>query len=147
MRQEIRPKQSSLHERGFAIDPMSDFLKEETGKPDLPHLASDPYRVLRVATEYMELGQYRNALTVLERTYPAVPADQSEPGSVLPQDNPLVLYYAAYCKANLGTDATQNWQAAERLSPSFVFPSSSMDRMCLKPRWRPTTTMAPLTIC
>ncbi len=121
-----------LAQRGFAIDAMSDFLKQETGKPDLPHLASDPYRVLRVATEYMELGQYRNALAVLDRKYPAVPADQGEPGSVLPQQNPLVLYYAAYCKAKLGTDATQNWQAAEQLSPSLVFPSSAMDRTVLE---------------
>ena len=41
-----------------AAAPMSDFLKEETGAPDLPHLAADPYRVLRVATEYMNLGLY-----------------------------------------------------------------------------------------
>ncbi|HEY5331692.1 MAG TPA: DUF5107 domain-containing protein [Acidobacteriaceae bacterium] len=121
-----------LARRGLAIDPMSDFLKEETGKPDLPHLAADPYRVLRVATEYMQLGQYRQALTVLQRTYPEVPADQSEPGSVLPQNHPMVLYYAAYCQAKLGEDAPQNWQAAEALSPSLVFPSSTMDREVLE---------------
>jgi tetratricopeptide (TPR) repeat protein len=84
---------------GLATHPMSDFLKEETGAPDLPHLAADPYRVLRVAAEYMELGLYQKALSALERTYPEVAADQSEPGSVLPQNHPLVLYYAAYCKA------------------------------------------------
>ncbi len=65
---------------GLAADPTSDFLKEETGKPDLEHLAADPYRVLRVANGYMQLGFYRRALEVLERTYPPVPADQSEPG-------------------------------------------------------------------
>jgi tetratricopeptide (TPR) repeat protein len=116
----------------LAIDPLSDFLKEEIGTPDLPHLAADPYRVLRVATEYMDLGLYRKALTVLDRTYPKVPPDQSEPESVLPQNHPMVLYYAAYCKAKLGKDALQNWQSAERLSPSLVFPSSSMDRMVLE---------------
>jgi tetratricopeptide (TPR) repeat protein len=120
-----------LARRGLGMDPMSDFLKEEMGKPDLPHLAADPYRVLRVATEYMNLGLYQRALIALERTYPEVPPDQSEPGSVLPQDHPLVLYYAAFCKAKLGKDAIQNWKTAERLSPSTVFPSSPMDRTVL----------------
>ncbi len=113
------------------IDPVSDFLKEETGAPDLSHLAADPYRVLRVATEYMALGLYQKALTVLEREYPQTPADQSEPDSVLPQDHPLVLYYVAYCRAKLGKDSIQNWQAAQKLSPSLVFPSSSMDEAVL----------------
>lgn len=117
---------------GLATHPMSDFLKEETGTPDLPHLAADPYRVLRVATEYMDLGLYQNALTVLLRTYPEVPADRSEPGSVLPQKHPLVLYYAAYCKLKLGKGVNTDWQAAERLSPSLVFPSSPMDRTVLE---------------
>jgi tetratricopeptide (TPR) repeat protein len=116
---------------GLEMDPTSELLKEETGAPDLPHLAADPYRVLRLAAEYINLGLYRRALTVLERTYPQVPLDQSEPGSVLPQDHPMVLYYAAYCKANLHLDAAQNWQRAQRLSPSLVFPSSTTDRIVL----------------
>jgi predicted Zn-dependent protease len=117
---------------GLTTDPTSDFLKEETGAPDLHHLAADPYRVLRVATEYMNLGLYQRALSVLDRAYPEVPADQIEPGSVLPQNHPLVLYYAAYCKAKLGNDVSQNWQAAERLSPSLVFPSTPMDRTVME---------------
>jgi hypothetical protein len=79
----------------------------------------------------MQLGLYRKALEVLDRTYLPVAADQSEPGSVLPQNHPLVLYYAAYCKQKLGADALQNWQAAE-LSPSLVFPSSETDRIVLQ---------------
>lgn len=121
-----------LARQGLAADPTSDFLKEDEGAPDLPHLAADPYRVLRVATEYMNLGLYQKALTMLRRTYPAVPADQSEPGSVLPQNNPLVGYYAAYCEARLGNGAIQNWRAAERLSPSLVFPSTTTDRAVLE---------------
>ena len=113
------------------INPLSDFLKEEVGTPDLSHLSADPYRILRVATEYMDLGLYQKALTVLEPTYPQAPPDQSEPDSVVPQNNPLVHYYAAYCKAELGKDAPSNWQAAGRLSPSLVFPSSSMDQVVL----------------
>jgi predicted Zn-dependent protease len=115
----------------LGANPISDFLKEDTGKPDLQHLAADPNRVLRVADEYMQLGLYRKALEVLDRTYPFVASDQSEPGSVLPQKHPLVLYYAAYCRQKLGADAQQNWLAASELSPSLVFPSSETDRVVL----------------
>ena len=125
-------KANQLAHIDLEIDPMSDFLKEETGTPDLPHLAADPYRVLNVAAEYMNLGLYQNALAVLERIYPQVPSDQGEPESVLPQNHPLILYYAAYCKAKLNKDALPTLQAAERLSPSLVFPSSSIDRIVLE---------------
>jgi len=121
----------TLARRGLKADPTSDFLKEETSAPDLSHLAADPYRVLRVATEYMSLGLYQKAVSVLDREYPQTPSDQSEPASVLPQNHPLVLYYAAYCKAKLGKDSKQNWQAAQKLSPSLVFPSSAMDEIVL----------------
>jgi tetratricopeptide (TPR) repeat protein len=80
----------------------------------------------------MSLGLYRKALTVLERIYPKVPADESEPGSVLPQENPMVLYYAAYCRTKHGTDVIPDWKVAERLSSSLVFPSSPMDRTVLE---------------
>jgi tetratricopeptide (TPR) repeat protein len=113
-------------------NPLSTFLKEELGKTDGEYLAADPYRVLRIATEYMHLGLYRKALDVLNRQYPPAPADQSEPGSVLPQKHPLVLYYAAYCKQKLGADAEQNWQAAAELSANLVFPSTDMDRVVLQ---------------
>jgi predicted Zn-dependent protease len=116
----------------LATNPLSDFLKEETGTPNLQHLAADPYRVLRVASEYMQLGLYLKALAVLERIYPATPPDQSEPGSVLPQDHPLVLYYAAYCKSKLGTDARQERQTASHLSPNLVFPSTQTDGLVLE---------------
>lgn len=116
----------------LAADPMSDFMKEEAGTPDLKHLAADPYRVLQVATEYMQLGLYRRALTVLETRYPTVAPDQSEPGSVLPQAHPLVLYYAAYCQVKLGLDAHETWHAASQLSPHLVFPSTEMDRLTLE---------------
>ena len=121
-----------LANHGLTANPMSDFLKEDTGKPDEQHLAADPYRVLRVAAEYMQLRLYRRALQVLNRTYLPVAADQSEPGSVLPQKHPLVIYYAAYCRQKLGDDAQANWQAASELSPNLVFPSSDIDRIVLQ---------------
>jgi len=116
----------------LAAEPTSDFLKNEIGTPDLLHLAADPYRVLQVATEYMQLGLYKNAVTLLETKYPAVPPDQTEPGSVLPQAHPLVLYYAALCRTKLGLEAHQTWKVASQLSPSLVFPSSQMDELTLE---------------
>jgi|KBSMisStaDraftv2_1062788.scaffolds.fasta_scaffold17198_2 tetratricopeptide (TPR) repeat protein len=121
----------SLARRSLQIDPTSDFFKEETRAPDLPHLAADPYRVLRVATEYMTLGLYQQALGVLDRKYPQTPSDQSEPESVLPQNHPLVLYYVAYCKSKLGKGSIENWRAAQKLSPNFVFPASALDEVVL----------------
>jgi len=122
----------ALLRSGLKIDPMSDFLKEESGTPDLSHLGADPYRVLRVASQYMGLGLYQHALAVLERSYPQVSSDQSEPGSTLPQKNPLVQYYAAYCKTKLDQDAVQTLQAARQLSTSLVFPSTPIDRTVLE---------------
>jgi tetratricopeptide (TPR) repeat protein len=127
-----RPEADQMANLGLSEDPLSDFLKEDMAQPDTHHLAADPYRVLRVATEYMQLGLYGKALGVLDRTYPSVTVDQSEPGSVLPQLNPLVRYYAAYCKQKLGSDAAGNWRAASELSPSLVFPSSETDETVLK---------------
>jgi tetratricopeptide (TPR) repeat protein len=50
---------------------------------------------------------------------------------VLPQLHPMVRYYAAYCHQKLG-DAKRDWQAASKLSTSYVFPSSEIDRTVLE---------------
>ena len=120
-----------LARQQLALDPANDFLKADTGAPDLAHLAADPYRLVRIAAEYMRLGLYAKALAVLDRNYPAVAPDQSEPGSVLPQSNPIVRYYAAYCRQKLG-GASPDWQAARKLSTNFIFPSSETDRVVLE---------------
>jgi tetratricopeptide (TPR) repeat protein len=104
--------------------PLSYFLLEEIQSPDLSSLGADPYRVLNVASEYMRLGLYREALTVLSRPYPASPPDHSDPGSVLPQDHPLVVYYRGYCKQRLGMAAAHDYAAASKLSTLYVFPNS-----------------------
>jgi tetratricopeptide (TPR) repeat protein len=107
--------------------PLSDFLNEEIGQPLLDHLAADPYRVLDVASEYAKLGLYRRAVEVLSRTYRAVPADQREPGGVLPQDHPLVVYFRGYCREKLGESGANDYQEASRLSTTYVFPNSAED--------------------
>ena len=121
-----------LAKLALVSNPLSDFVKEDRGSPDLEHLAADPYRVLRVAAEYMKLGLYQRALDVLDRSYADVAEDRSEPGSVLPQKHPLVRYYAAYCSQKLGAGAQQKWQEASVLSPALVFPSSETDRIVLE---------------
>src|SRR5207302_5985796 len=93
----------------FRSFPSSAFLREELNIPDLPHLAADPYRVLNVAAEYARLGLYRKALHVLSREYPAVNPDQREPGTVLPQDNPLVAYFRGYCREKTGESGANDY--------------------------------------
>jgi tetratricopeptide (TPR) repeat protein len=107
--------------------PTSDFLREEIGKPQLQHLAADPYRVLGVASEYARLGLYQRALEVLSRKYDAVASDQSEPGAVLPQDNPLVVYFRGYCHEKLGIPGASEDLEASRLSTLYVFPNTAED--------------------
>ncbi len=107
------------------------FLRLETAKklggdPDLLRvLAADPDRVLNIAAEYMRLGLYERALDVLSREYSAVPADESEPGALLPQNHPLVAYYRGYCRAKLGESPAADFARAEKLSTLYVFPSGA----------------------
>lgn len=112
--------------------PTSDFLHQELGKPNLEHLAADPYRVLNVASEYARLGFYRRALEVLAREYPPVNADQSEPGTIAPQNHPLVVYFRGYCREKLGEPGANDYLQASRLSTEYIFPSTVEDQMALK---------------
>jgi Flp pilus assembly protein TadD len=112
--------------------PLSDFFHEEIGKPDLAHLAADAYRVLNVASEYARLGLYRQAVAVLARNYPAVNADQGEPGSVLPQRHPLLVYFRGYCREKLGESGAVDYLEASRLSTKYVFPDTSGEFSALK---------------
>lgn len=105
--------------------PLSYFLREELDEPDLPHLAADPYRVLNIAAQYMRLALYKEAYQVLSRNYPAAPPDESEPGSVLPQDHVLVAYFRAYCNQQLGESAATEYAAASQLSTRYVFPNTA----------------------
>jgi tetratricopeptide (TPR) repeat protein len=116
----------------LALFPLSDFLREELGEPNLVHLAADPYRVLNVAYEYARLGLYRRAVEVLSREYPPPKADQSEPGSVVPQNHPLVVYFRGYCREKLGESGANDYFEASRLSTAYIFPNSFEDQQALK---------------
>jgi len=112
--------------------PLSNFLREELGNPDLAHLAGDPYRVLNAAYEYARLGLYRKAIEVLSREYPAVKADQAEPGSVAPQNHPLVVYFRGYCREKLGESPEGDYAQASRLSTLYIFPSRVEEQRALR---------------
>lgn len=113
----------ALGKEGLAHFPLSNFLREEVGSPDLAHLAGDPYRVLNIAYEYARLGLYRKAIEVLSRDYPTVNADQAEPGSVAPQNHPMVAYFLGYCREKLGESPEKDYAQASRLSTLYIFPS------------------------
>jgi tetratricopeptide (TPR) repeat protein len=115
-------KAETLAKGELARFPLSNFLREETGNPDLAHLAGDPYRVLNIAYEYARLGLCRKAIEVLSREYPAVKPDQAEPGSVAPQNHPLVAYFRGYCREKLGESPDKDYEQASRLSTLYIFP-------------------------
>ena len=110
-------------------DPASTLLRHEEvllgGKGDAlwQHLAADPERVMETAVDYMEIGAWADAVSLLSRRYPAVDALQAEPGAVLPQDYPLVAYYRGYCREKLGQPGKPDFEEASRLSPRYVFPN------------------------
>src|SRR6266513_265528 len=123
--------------------PPSGFLQEELGKTDILHLAADPYRVLNVASEYARLGLYRRAVEVLSRDYPSPEADQSEPGAVIPQKNPMVVYFRGYCREKLGESGAQDYLQASRLSTINIFPNTIEDQQALKAAIRTNEKDAP----
>lgn len=122
-----KEKSQKLAQEWLARFPQSYFLLEQVGKPDLRHLADDSDRVLNIASEYMRLGMYSEALTVLSRSYPAAVADESEPGQIPPNGHPLVSYYRGYCHEKLRQSGSGDFSAAAKLRTSYVFPSRAED--------------------
>jgi tetratricopeptide (TPR) repeat protein len=121
-----------LADENLAKFPLSDFLREELGHPNLTHLSADPYRVLNIASQYARLGLYRRAIEVLSREYPPVSLDQSEPGAVLPQNHPLVVYFRGYCREKMGESAAKDYNRASTLATAYIFPSTIDDLRALQ---------------
>src|SRR5438094_183219 len=126
------PKARALAEEWLARFPLSYFLREEVGDPDLRHLANDANRVLNIAAQYMRMGLYQRALGVLTREYPAATPDESEPGALAPQNHPMVAYFRGYCREKLGQSGSVDYSAASRLSTAYVFPNSAEEITVLK---------------
>jgi tetratricopeptide (TPR) repeat protein len=111
-----------------AVDPPSSFLRHEAtllGTADealWAHLAGDPERVLELVVDYMALGLWDDAHALLARRYPSAGV-VSEPGTVLPQDYPLVSYYRGYCAEKSGRSGVEDYALAARQSTRYVFPN------------------------
>jgi tetratricopeptide (TPR) repeat protein len=110
-------------------DPASSFLAYETlrlgeSQPDLlAHLAADPERIVEIASDYMRLGLYDDAIDVLGRPYPSGPGVVSEPGMPRPESYPLIAYYRGFCRFALGQDGHADFDAAARMPLTYVFPN------------------------
>jgi len=122
----------ALAEESLAQFPLSFFLSAALGKPDLPHLANDPDRVLNIAAQYMRLGLYQKALNVLSLGYPAAIPYESEPGTLAPQNHPMVAYYRGYCLEKLGQTASDFYDRASKMSTSYVYPSTAEEFLVLR---------------
>jgi len=111
------------------LDPTGNFLRHEAvalgiDDPGLwTHWAGDPERVLNVAEEYMGLGLWDDAISILDRRYPSGPGVEAEAGTPLPQDHPLVAYYRGFCRARAGGSGQADYAAAAAMSTSYVFPN------------------------
>lgn len=96
------------------------------------HLAADPQRLLDVVDRYLDIGAADDALKLLDRRYPAVPASEAEPATALPQDNPLVAYYSGYCRTLLGQSGEADFKTASSLSARYIFPHRASAQAVLK---------------
>ena len=115
----------ALARQGIARFPLSYLLSEELGDPNLKQLANDSIRVLNLASQYMRLGLYQRALTVLSRDYPSPRLDQTEPGALSPASHPMIAYFRGYCRERLGQSGVSDYQIASKLSTSYVLPSTA----------------------
>jgi tetratricopeptide (TPR) repeat protein len=115
----------TLARQGIVLFPLSYLLSEELGEPNLKQLANDTIRVLSLAAQYMRLGLYQRALTVLSRDYPSPQLDQTELGALSPGNHPMIAYFRGYCRERLGQSGLSDYKIASKLSTSYVFPNSA----------------------
>lgn len=115
----------------LAIDPTNTSFRYEAmllGKRDISlikHLSSDAERILVLVNQYLALGQYTEALQILEESFSTPPENEREPGVPLPVLHPMIWYYRAYCKSRLGLDFQTELRTASELSVRWVFVNSA----------------------
>jgi tetratricopeptide (TPR) repeat protein len=113
--------------------PTSLFLRNEAAKvgshvepagPELDrHLAADTNRILNLVVRYNRLGLYADSLELLNRSYPTVAPEDSEPGAPLPSADPLLAYYRGFCREKLGQSGAADYAAASRMPLLYIFPN------------------------
>ena len=113
-----------------AVSPTDLFLRYEAtllGTPDANlgnDLGAESERVLNLVDDYLRIGSYSDALTLLNQVYPAnLPNNQQEPGAVAPQNNALIAYYRGYCRQPLGASPNADFAAAAAMPLTYIFPS------------------------
>jgi predicted Zn-dependent protease len=62
-------------------------------------------------------------LELLNRRYPAVAPEESEPGAPLPSTDPMLAYYRGFCREKLGQSAATDYAAASKMPLLYIFPS------------------------
>jgi len=118
-----------LLDRLYAADPADSMLRFErvlAGGLDedlWKHLAADGDRVLNLVDRYLALGSDQDALRLLGHAWPAVSADEVEPGAVPAATDPLIAYYRAFVRTRLGLDAAEDLRTASSGPTQYVFPS------------------------
>jgi tetratricopeptide (TPR) repeat protein len=113
--------------------PTSLFLRSEAAKlgshakpagPELDrHLAADTNRILNLVLQYNRLGLYADSLELLNRNYPTVAPEDSEPGAPSPSTDLLLAYYRGFCREKLGQSGAADYAAASRMPLLYIFPS------------------------
>ena len=98
----------------------------------LAHLAGDPQRILDLATNYMSMGLYEDALELLSEKYPTGSEVFREPGTPPTDKYPLLAYYRGYCRYALGQSGRADFAAASELPTDYVFPNRAESFLVLR---------------
>ena len=115
-----------------AIDPTDSALRYELyrlGQDDEGlwlHLGSDAERVLNVAEHLMRLGQFEDALEILEWDFDAVTPLRTEPGIPAPSVHALIWYYRGYCREKAGRSGANEYRTAAGFPLTFLFPNRTL---------------------
>ncbi len=83
----------------------------------------------------MRLGQFTDALEVLEAGYPAVPENEMEQDMPAPARHPLVWLYRAYCRQRAGLPFQTELEAAATLPLRYIFPNRIAALEILQGAW------------
>jgi tetratricopeptide (TPR) repeat protein len=138
LRREGRTKEARERlDHWLSVDPTSSLLRyeavEQGGKDEalFRHLAGDPDRILGVAVEYMSLGLWDDAVTLLSRRWPTEGV-LAEVGTPAPDAYPLIAYYRGFCREKAGGAGGEDFQAASAQPTTYVFPSRPESRLVLR---------------
>jgi len=112
-------KAKAFAQQGVTRFPLSLFLREELGDPDLKLLANDSTRVLNLAAQYMRLGSTRKPW-MCSRGITACAGRSKRARRTFPGNHSMLVYFRGYCRERLGTTC------GGRLSPRV----SAFDVLC-----------------